>query len=102
MKASAVRTWNKAHTTAKILVTFPNGRQLQVGGNRAARAEAVILTQFTEDKPVKFYGARADLAKAVAEAHGLMTITSRRTQGYRYAVTPYYDAEAIVVTEEES
>lgn len=102
MNASAVRTWNKAHTTAKILVTFPNGRQLQVGGNRAARAEAVILSQFKEDSQVKFSGARADLAKAVAEAHGMMTRTTRRHGGYRFDVTPYYDAEAIVVTEEES
>jgi hypothetical protein len=100
-----VRTTRTGKTIATITVTFPDGRTVDVGGARSARAEAVIVgqhpTHVEAGQPVGVYGVRGDLAKAQAEATKLRTATERRIgrNGSTLKITPWVVAEAIPVTE---
>ena len=98
--ATAVRTWNGPRTKATITVTLADGRTLTAGGNRAARAAAVILTRWEwTGKPLALYGLRADAHAARVEADRLARQTSMRHHGMRMAVTPAAEAYAIEITE---
>lgn len=64
---------------------YADGVELAVlGGNRALRAQAVIVTQWPH-KALGASGLRQDLHAAEVEAHRLVTATSMRTRG-RYGV----------------
>lgn len=100
---TAIRTWNKTRTKATITVTFDDGRIETAGGNRAARAEAVILYGHKADDLPGLLGCRQDLAAAVKEAHRLTTATVRKDRwGYEYPLNPAHYAEAIPVVDAET
>lgn len=103
---TAIRTWNKARTKATLTVTFPDGRTATAGGNRAARAEAVILYAYTAEDEPGLLGCRQDLAAAQKEAHRLTTATSARVRSpfgadYTRPIIPAHYAEAIPVVDAE-
>lgn len=41
--ATAERRWNKRHTTATVHVTLPNGHEVKLGGQRAARCQYAVI-----------------------------------------------------------
>lgn len=55
-----------------LTVTLADGTTFQLGGDRAARAQAVIIGKTRGDRPtIGHWGVRANLAKAQTEATGL-------------------------------
>jgi len=99
LKWAAVRTWNRTHTKATVTVTDGGDLTFTVGGKRAERAAAAIVTAWRGKMP-GVYGLRADLAAAVTEAERLRTRTTMRLRGgHEIPVTPADDAFDEPVTE---
>jgi hypothetical protein len=95
---TAVRTWKGSK--AVITVTLPDGTTDTAGGNRAARAQAVIVTgPWQQDGRTwgntSIYGLRGDLAKAQAEVAVLHR--GRKIHGTQAASNP--DAVAVRVVD---
>src|SRR5688572_23260354 len=68
---------------ATVQVALPDGRTFATTGTRAANAEAVIITRWTEQDTEGVYGLRGDFLKAQTEATTLRTRTEmvRRVRG---------------------
>jgi hypothetical protein len=103
---TAVRTWNKPRTKATV-VLFKDGAEInRAGGNRAARAQAVIVILQNEQSFNRLvresdgiYGLRADLHTAQVEAERLTKGGPRKYHGTVVEFTPV-PCVAITVTEE--
>ncbi len=95
MSITAVRTWNKPRTKATVTVTFADGSTDQLGGNRAGRASAVIVVQFSMDSQLGVLGLRADVHAAETEA-------ARYLRPGRYGSAPAIQSGVVLVTEEAS
>ena len=100
---TAVRTWNGPRTKATVTVTLPDGSTFKAGGQRAARAAAVIMACWPDYagnvRPIKLYGLRGDATAAHVEADRLATQTKMRHHGMLIDVRPATEAYAIDVTE---
>lgn len=109
---TAVRTWNRSHKQATVTVYDAEGNEVcRAGGNRAARAQAVIIGKFKAEAPpddgkvhgrwddLGLYGVRGSLHAAQVEVEKLLRGGTRRTQGYVYQVSPWHFALAVPVTE---
>lgn len=104
--ATVVRTWNG--TKATLTVTLADGTTFQLGGDRAARAQAVIIGKTLRDGTVGHWGVRANLAKAQTEAVGLAQGRTRLVRspvrgqrGRRIDVPPVAEwAVAVPVTDQ--
>lgn len=102
---TAVRTWNKAHTKATITIVVDTDDEhvhRTAGGNRAARANAVVVTRYdypssTEPRYVIELRADRDAAVQLAAAHRRDVIKSRYSE---IRVTPC--TWSIVLDVEES
>lgn len=76
---TAVRT--RKGTKATITVTGPDFGPVTLGGTRAERAEAAIVTCEAHLPAPKVTGLRGDLTTARSDAHRLATQTSMKRQG---------------------
>lgn len=87
-----------------VTVTFPDGRQVEVGGTRAGRAQAALVVRYDTPWAVKkglhVSGLRGDLGKAQAEAQNLLHEVTRRV-GRETFVTRYAAVEAHAVPVED-
>lgn len=82
MNASAVRTWDQAHTRATVTVTCPDGHVAQLGGARAARCSYALIYQRAGGS----YDVLGLRAQAVANRDGR----------HRYNVVPIKDATYLI------
>lgn len=103
---TAVRRWNKTNTKATV-VLFKDGVEIdRAGGNRAARAQAVIVIL---QNPESFnrhvresdgiYGLRADAQAAAGEAQRLTIGGPRKYHGTTVEFTPV-PCVSVLVTDE--
>ena len=86
--AKAIRTTVNGKTIVTVTV---NGETKRLGGARAARAEAVVVSAWTRPDGTGFrmeWNCRADAAAAQTEAHRLETMTEMRERGIRIPCTP--------------
>lgn len=78
---------------AELTITYSDGTVRIVGGKRAARAAAVLLVDWPEDTDgPRFYGARASLAAAEAEARRLLAGGQHRRPCSAAIVIPVTEA----------
>jgi hypothetical protein len=105
---TAVRTWNRPHTKATV-VLYKDGVEInRAGGKRAERAQAVVVILQNEQSFNRLvresdgiYGLRADLHAAQVEAERLTRGGPRKLHGTIVDYTPV-PCVAIPVTEEEN
>lgn len=90
--------------TAKIVVTIDGVQVAEMGGKRAERATAVIVSDWLSHYPTHRWSleCRKDFAAAVTEAARTMSDKPIRVQGCVLARTPADWAAAIEVTEAAS
>lgn len=82
---TAVRTWNAGHTKATVTVTKPNGKTVELGGNRAIRAAAVLVAKWADEDFTRVLGLRADINVARSEAERTVRGTKRITNPAEWA-----------------
>lgn len=80
---TAVRTWSGSAANPKAKVTvYLNGEMLdELGGKRAERAGAALVSKWGHRERCGVWGLRKDLDAARTEAHRLATMTEMRTRG---------------------
>ncbi|HEX7276276.1 MAG TPA: hypothetical protein VF244_02785 [Acidimicrobiales bacterium] len=92
----------KTITVVVHLAGQPDGVLGVLGGQRAARAQAAIVTCWTEKEGPGVYGLRANLHDAQVEAHRLATRTHFKHGRTLYPTNRPEWAVAVPVTEEWS
>jgi hypothetical protein len=105
---TAIRTWNRPHTKATV-VLFKDGVEIgQAGGKRAERANAVIVILQNEQSLNRWvresdgiYGLRGDAHAAEVEAQRLTVGGPRKVHGTVLDFTPV-PCVSVIVTEEGS
>lgn len=100
MNVEALRTWKTKRNgdrVATIELLLDGEVVAKVGGNRCARAEAVIALKGVDSDVPWVYGVRGDLMKAMSEATKMETATTQKIDGVAFAVTPWPYARAIKV-----
>lgn len=97
MEITARRTYKGAKATVVVSI---DGVEHRLGGKRAERAAAAIVTKWASKEAPGVYGLRSDLAAAQAEARRLAGATTMRHAGHTFERTPAELALAVPVTDE--